>query len=247
MIFLGPAPRTAPLTAVRLLVYGRPSASLRFFGIDATALVAFLDVFGLASLFVRLTRFVSAGHGHSSVGSPAGSLNSRNAAHEGRFLRKCLIPPPASNHSRERLFARRMTCPNRTRPDQVSAQRARAGVTGHNVRYVLGLGLVAVIIAFVIGLCDLLSSMMPYWPPRMKATAFLLGITILLPACSQASTTPTRKRISRAPPLKPTSLIVGTRVHPFQRSRRRRKTNMPSSTMQPFARTKGYNVGTEPR
>ena len=38
----------------------------------------------------------------------------------------------------------------RSRPGQVSAQRARAGVTGHNVRYVLGLGLVAVIIAFVI-------------------------------------------------------------------------------------------------
>ena len=38
----------------------------------------------------------------------------------------------------------------RTGPNQVSTPRARAGVTGHNVRYVLGFGLIAVIIAFVI-------------------------------------------------------------------------------------------------
>ena len=39
----------------------------------------------------------------------------------------------------------------RTGPDQVSTPRARAGVTGHNVRYVLGFGLIAVtIVAFVI-------------------------------------------------------------------------------------------------
>ena len=38
----------------------------------------------------------------------------------------------------------------RTGPSQVSTPRARAGVTGHNVRYVLGFGLIAVIIAFVI-------------------------------------------------------------------------------------------------
>ena len=37
-----------------------------------------------------------------------------------------------------------------TGPNQVSTPRARAGVTGHNVRYVLGFGLIAVIIAFVI-------------------------------------------------------------------------------------------------
>jgi hypothetical protein len=38
----------------------------------------------------------------------------------------------------------------RTGPNQVSTPRARAGVTEHNVRYVLGFGLIAVIIAFVI-------------------------------------------------------------------------------------------------
>lgn len=38
----------------------------------------------------------------------------------------------------------------RTGQGRVSAERARAGVTGHNVRYVLGFGLAAVIIAFVI-------------------------------------------------------------------------------------------------
>jgi hypothetical protein len=32
----------------------------------------------------------------------------------------------------------------------VPAPRARAGVTGHNVRYVLGFGIAAVIVAFVI-------------------------------------------------------------------------------------------------
>ena len=32
----------------------------------------------------------------------------------------------------------------RTGPNQVSTPRARAGVTGHNVRYVLGFGLIAV-------------------------------------------------------------------------------------------------------
>lgn len=31
----------------------------------------------------------------------------------------------------------------------VSAQQARQGVTGHNVRYVLGIGIAAVVVAFV--------------------------------------------------------------------------------------------------
>ena len=49
------------------------------------------------------------------------------------------------------IYEQRTPCPTgelrnkeadrRTSPDQVSAQRARAGVTGHNVRYVLGFGL----------------------------------------------------------------------------------------------------------
>jgi hypothetical protein len=32
----------------------------------------------------------------------------------------------------------------------VATEQARQGVTGHNVRYVLGLGLAAVIVAFVV-------------------------------------------------------------------------------------------------
>ena len=32
----------------------------------------------------------------------------------------------------------------------VSTQHARQGVTGHNVRYVLGIGVAAVIVAFVV-------------------------------------------------------------------------------------------------
>ncbi len=35
------------------------------------------------------------------------------------------------------------------------AQRARQGVTGHNVRYVLGFGLVGIIVAFAVPLLDL--------------------------------------------------------------------------------------------
>jgi hypothetical protein len=38
----------------------------------------------------------------------------------------------------------------RTNQHRVSTERARAGVTGHKVRYVLGIGLAAAIIAFVI-------------------------------------------------------------------------------------------------
>jgi hypothetical protein len=38
----------------------------------------------------------------------------------------------------------------RTGPNQENTERARAGVTGHNVRYVLSFGLLAVIIAFAI-------------------------------------------------------------------------------------------------
>lgn len=32
----------------------------------------------------------------------------------------------------------------------IPAQRARQGVTGHNVRYVLGFGMAAVVVAFVV-------------------------------------------------------------------------------------------------
>jgi hypothetical protein len=51
---------------------------------------------------------------------------------------------------------------NRQAPDQyewlgqvtehpvVSAQQARQGVTGHNVRYVLGVGTAAIILAFIV-------------------------------------------------------------------------------------------------
>lgn len=38
----------------------------------------------------------------------------------------------------------------RAGPRRVSKERARAGVTGHNVRYVHGFSLIAVLIAFAI-------------------------------------------------------------------------------------------------
>jgi len=37
-----------------------------------------------------------------------------------------------------------------SQPSEVPAQRARQGVTGHNVRYVLGFGLAAVVVAFAV-------------------------------------------------------------------------------------------------
>jgi hypothetical protein len=45
--------------------------------------------------------------------------------------------------------ARPESTPTRVRP-VLSTRNARQGVTGHNVRYVLGFGLAAVILAFVI-------------------------------------------------------------------------------------------------
>jgi hypothetical protein len=38
----------------------------------------------------------------------------------------------------------------RNGPDQISTVRSRAGVTGHNVRYVLSFGLIGVIVGFAI-------------------------------------------------------------------------------------------------
>jgi hypothetical protein len=40
--------------------------------------------------------------------------------------------------------------PSSEGPQPMSAPKARQGVTGHNVRYVLGFGLAAVIVAFII-------------------------------------------------------------------------------------------------
>lgn len=36
------------------------------------------------------------------------------------------------------------------RPQEVPAGQARQGVTGHNVRYVLGFGLAGVVVAFIV-------------------------------------------------------------------------------------------------
>jgi hypothetical protein len=47
------------------------------------------------------------------------------------------MKPPPDNRANERRTV-------------VSTQQAREGVTGHNVRYVLGWGLAAVIVAFAI-------------------------------------------------------------------------------------------------
>ena len=40
--------------------------------------------------------------------------------------------------------------PQSERRTVVSTQQARQGVTGHNVRYVLGIGIAAVIVAFAV-------------------------------------------------------------------------------------------------
>jgi hypothetical protein len=47
-----------------------------------------------------------------------------------------------------RVFTRDNTSPDNTSPVVLSTDEARQGVTGHNVRYVLGFGLLGVIIAF---------------------------------------------------------------------------------------------------
>ena len=40
--------------------------------------------------------------------------------------------------------------PQSERRNVVSTQQARQGATGHNVRYVLGVGIAAVVVAFVV-------------------------------------------------------------------------------------------------
>ena len=51
------------------------------------------------------------------------------------------MPSPAQEAQREQTERQRVELP---------AQNARQGATGHNVRYVLGFGLAAVIIAFAV-------------------------------------------------------------------------------------------------
>jgi hypothetical protein len=51
------------------------------------------------------------------------------------------------NHAQENSMSASHDSEHRT---VVSTEEAREGVTGHNVRYVLGIGLVAVIVAFAI-------------------------------------------------------------------------------------------------
>jgi hypothetical protein len=54
-----------------------------------------------------------------------------------------MSPDPRAPEYKE---ADRNTAPSATIP----APRARQGVTGHNVRYVLGFGLVGIIVAFLV-------------------------------------------------------------------------------------------------
>jgi hypothetical protein len=46
--------------------------------------------------------------------------------------------------------AERQAVPQQTSPPVVPTPQARAGVTGHNVRYVLAFGIAAVVVAFLI-------------------------------------------------------------------------------------------------
>jgi hypothetical protein len=62
MVFFGAPSGPALLSAVGLLVHGRPSASLGFLLGNASMFVAFLDVFGLAFLFFGVARFVATRH-----------------------------------------------------------------------------------------------------------------------------------------------------------------------------------------
>jgi hypothetical protein len=67
MVFHSAAAGTAPLSAVGHLVDGGPGAAFGFFGRQAAGFVAFLDVLGLALLFVGVTGFVAARHKFPSL------------------------------------------------------------------------------------------------------------------------------------------------------------------------------------
>jgi hypothetical protein len=93
------------------LCFRSPRASLRFFGIDSAAFVAFLNVFGLAFLLVRVTQLVSARHARL----PCPALRTRNAAHEPRFLRK-RIDGALRSMSRQLTVERTSSIPQPTAP-----------------------------------------------------------------------------------------------------------------------------------
>jgi hypothetical protein len=56
------ASRAAFLSAMRFLVYGCPSAALRFLLGHAAVFVAFLNVFGFALLFICVARLIATWH-----------------------------------------------------------------------------------------------------------------------------------------------------------------------------------------
>ena len=64
---LGPA-GPASFASARQFIDGRPGPRFRGFWVHASFLIALLDVRGLTSLFARITRFVTLGHGGSSNG-----------------------------------------------------------------------------------------------------------------------------------------------------------------------------------
>jgi hypothetical protein len=97
----------------------------------------------------------------------------------------------------------------RTGPTQVSTPRARAGVTGHNVRSVLGFGLIAVIIAFVILYISFFHQPASFWVAAYS-----------WPPAVRPSTTPIRKRTSLARPLRPISLHANATNHPLRPTKR---------------------------
>ena len=67
----------------------------------------------------------------------------------GRDLRARLSPsPPSDAHLKENLM--NDVTGAEAQPSALSTNKARGGVTGHHVRYVLGFGLAGIIAAFII-------------------------------------------------------------------------------------------------
>ncbi len=58
---------TALFSAAGHFIYGRPRASLGFFGAQAARFVAFFYVFGLAFLFAGITGFITLWHNRNFV------------------------------------------------------------------------------------------------------------------------------------------------------------------------------------
>ena len=84
----------------------------------------------------------------------------------------------------------------------------------------------------------------------MRATAFLLGSTLLLAACSQPSTTRTRKRTSRGPTFEADLSAYGhhnSSVTAFQANPQEQRAQLEDAIVRDCMKAKGYKIEMEAR